>query len=193
MRQYQDAAPASSRASTASSPSSWATACSPISAIRRRMRTGRARGPRRRSPSSRRSSGSADGTRAARVGIATGLVVVGEIIGSGTAQEQTIVGETPNLAARLQALAEPHGVLIAEHHAAAPGRAVRLRAPRRARAEGHSPSRCGVARVGRSETRSRFQAVREAARPLVGRAQETARLMPSAGGSRAAAKVRSSL
>ena len=43
----------------------------------------------------------------ARIGIATGLVVVGEIIGIGTAQERTIVGETPNLAARLQALAGP--------------------------------------------------------------------------------------
>ena len=41
---------------------------------------------------------------AARVGIATGLVVVGELIGEGAAQEQTVVGETPNLAARLQAL-----------------------------------------------------------------------------------------
>ena len=44
---------------------------------------------------------------AARVGIATGLVVVGELIGEGAAKEQTVVGETPNLAARLQALASP--------------------------------------------------------------------------------------
>jgi class 3 adenylate cyclase/predicted ATPase len=49
-----------------------------------------------------------------RVGIATGLVVVGDLVGSGEAQERGIVGETPNLAARLQALAEPNGVLIAE-------------------------------------------------------------------------------
>jgi class 3 adenylate cyclase len=42
---------------------------------------------------------------AARVGIATGLVMVGGAIGAGTAQEQAVVGETPNLAARLQALA----------------------------------------------------------------------------------------
>jgi len=42
-----------------------------------------------------------------RVGIATGLVVVGDLIGSGAAQEQAIVGETPNLAARLQGIAEP--------------------------------------------------------------------------------------
>jgi class 3 adenylate cyclase/predicted ATPase len=49
-----------------------------------------------------------------RVGIATGLVVVGDVIGSGGAQEQAIVGETPNLAARLQGIAEPNSVVIAE-------------------------------------------------------------------------------
>ena len=49
-----------------------------------------------------------------RVGIATGLVVVGDLIGSGASQEQAIVGETPNLAARLQGIAEPNRVVIAE-------------------------------------------------------------------------------
>src|SRR5271156_1118139 len=49
-----------------------------------------------------------------RVGIATGLVVVGDLIGSGEAQERGIVGETPNLAARLQGIAEPNSVAIAE-------------------------------------------------------------------------------
>ena len=49
-----------------------------------------------------------------RVGIATGLVVVGDLIGSGASQEQAIVGETPNLAARLQGIAEPDRVVIAE-------------------------------------------------------------------------------
>ena len=49
-----------------------------------------------------------------RVGIATGLVVVGDLVGSGEAQERGIVGETPNLAARLQGLAEPNMVVIAE-------------------------------------------------------------------------------
>ena len=48
-----------------------------------------------------------------RVGIATGLVVVGDLIGEGSAQEQSVVGETPNLAARLQTLAEPNAVVIA--------------------------------------------------------------------------------
>src|SRR5437762_2180529 len=49
-----------------------------------------------------------------RVGIATGVVVVGDLIGTGAAQEQSVVGETPNLAARLQGLAEPNTVVIAE-------------------------------------------------------------------------------
>src|SRR5713101_375932 len=49
----------------------------------------------------------------ARVGIATGMVVVGDLIGEGSAQEQSVVGETPNLAARLQAFAELGAVVIA--------------------------------------------------------------------------------
>ena len=49
-----------------------------------------------------------------RVGIATGLVVVGDLIGTGSAQEQAVVGETPNLAARLQGIAEPDTIVIAE-------------------------------------------------------------------------------
>jgi class 3 adenylate cyclase/predicted ATPase len=49
-----------------------------------------------------------------RIGIATGLVVVGDLIGTGEAQERGIVGETPNLAARLQGIAEPNTVVIAE-------------------------------------------------------------------------------
>ena len=49
---------------------------------------------------------------AVRIGIATGLVVVGEIIGEGSAKEMTGVGETPNIAARLQALAKPNTMVI---------------------------------------------------------------------------------
>ncbi|MCP3470424.1 AAA family ATPase [Bradyrhizobium sp. CCGUVB1N3] len=49
-----------------------------------------------------------------RVGIATGMVVVGDLIGEGAAKEQAVIGETPNLAARLQAFAEPGAVLISE-------------------------------------------------------------------------------
>jgi predicted ATPase/class 3 adenylate cyclase len=49
-----------------------------------------------------------------RVGIASGLVVVGDLVGTGAAQKRDIVGETPNLAARLQAVAEPNTVVLAE-------------------------------------------------------------------------------
>jgi class 3 adenylate cyclase len=52
--------------------------------------------------------------RQTRIGIATGLVVIGDLIGSGEAQERGIVGETPNLAARLQGIAEPNTVIIAD-------------------------------------------------------------------------------
>lgn len=49
-----------------------------------------------------------------RVGIGTGLVVVGETVGEGSSQEQVVIGEAPNLAARLQAIAEPNSVVIAD-------------------------------------------------------------------------------
>jgi class 3 adenylate cyclase len=49
-----------------------------------------------------------------RIGVATGVVVVGDLVGSGEAQERGVVGETPNLAARLQGIAVPNMVVIAE-------------------------------------------------------------------------------
>ena len=48
------------------------------------------------------------------MGIATGVVVVGDLLGSGEAQERGVVGDTPNLAARLQGIAEPDSVIVAE-------------------------------------------------------------------------------
>ena len=54
------------------------------------------------------------GALACRVGIATGIVVVGDLIGAGEARERAVVGETPNLAARLQALARPGEVVVAD-------------------------------------------------------------------------------
>ena len=51
---------------------------------------------------------------AVRIGIATGLVVVGDLIGEGAAREQAVIGETPNLAARLQGLAVPGQVCVSE-------------------------------------------------------------------------------
>src|SRR4051812_13704492 len=60
-----------------------------------------------------RLNGGADAL-ASRVGIATGLVIVGDLIGSGEAQERGVVGETPNLAARLQEIAPANAVFVAE-------------------------------------------------------------------------------
>ncbi len=57
---------------------------------------------------------SGSGALASRIGIATGLVVVGDLIGAGDAQERGVVGETPNLAARLQEMAPANSVIIAE-------------------------------------------------------------------------------
>jgi class 3 adenylate cyclase len=53
-----------------------------------------------------------DAALQARIGIATGTVIVGELLGNETRAEQTVIGDAPNLAARLQALAEPGAVLI---------------------------------------------------------------------------------
>jgi class 3 adenylate cyclase len=77
----------------------------------------------------------------ARVGIATGLVIVGDLIGEGSAQEQSVVGETPNLAARLQGLAAPDTVVISKgtRSCSAISSSIAISAPSRSRA---SPTRC---------------------------------------------------
>jgi class 3 adenylate cyclase len=112
-----------------------------------------------------------DGTLAARVGIATGLVVVGEIIGSGVAREQTIVGDTPNLAARLQAVAGPNSVLIAGITRRLLGDLFEYDFLGQRELKGIDRP-LGIWRVMReNETRSRFHAVRSVG-PLVGREQE---------------------
>ena len=71
-----------------------------------------------------------------RIGVATGLVVVGDLVGSGEAQERGIVGETPNLAARLQGIAEPNTVVIAEATRRLLGNLFELRGPRAKGAQG---------------------------------------------------------
>ena len=110
IRAYQNAVAGEITRSRVTSPSTWATACSPISAGRGPMRTmpsGRCAPGWRSSQAVGQLSTPTGEALAARVGIATGLVVVGDLIGEGAAQEQAVVGDTPNLAARLQALAEP--------------------------------------------------------------------------------------
>ena len=89
-------------------------------------------------------------TLRARIGIATGLVIVGDLIGEGSAQEQSVVGETPNLAARLQALAEPDTVVIA---ASAYRRSLRVSRSRHRPGRGHR--RAGARLAGPAAGRRR--------------------------------------
>lgn len=111
-----------------------------------------------------------------RVGIATGLVVVGDLLGEGAAQEQAVIGETPNLAARLQGLAEPNSVVIADDTR---------------RLLGGLFDYCDLGTlpiagidypvrvwrvVGASLVGSRFEALRAASTPLIGREEEIALL-----------------
>jgi class 3 adenylate cyclase len=79
-----------------------------------------------------------------RVAIATGLVVVGDLIGSGAAQEQTVVGETPNLAARLQGDCRTEHGRHCREHAKTSRQFVRAARPWRARPQGHRGAGAGL-------------------------------------------------
>ena len=114
-----------------------------------------------------------DAGLAARVGIATGRVVVGELIGAGTAQEEAVVGETPNLAARLQALAEPGSVVISQATRRLVGGLFELvdLGPRRLKGFAEPLAAFRVVGAGRAE--GRFEALHgERLMPLVGREHE---------------------
>ncbi len=110
---------------------------------------------------------------AARVGIATGLVVVGELIGVGAAQEQAVAGETPNLAARLQALAAPGAVVVSKATRRLVGGLFELSdlGPQRLKGFAEPLTAWRVEGEGRAE--GRFEALHgERLTPLVGREHE---------------------
>jgi class 3 adenylate cyclase/tetratricopeptide (TPR) repeat protein len=107
-----------------------------------------------------------------RVGIATGLVVVGDLIGAGAAQEQAVVGETPNLAARLQALAEPGAVVIAATTRRLTGGLFDYRDLGTTALKGFADNVQAWQVLGASTIESRFEAMRTAMTPLVGRDEE---------------------
>jgi predicted ATPase/class 3 adenylate cyclase len=111
-----------------------------------------------------------------RIGIATGLVVVGDLLGEGAAQEQAVIGETPNLAARLQGLAEPNTVVIADNTRRMLGGLFDYRDLGTLPVAGidypvHVWRVLGASLVG-----SRFEALRGASTPLIGREEEIALL-----------------
>jgi class 3 adenylate cyclase/tetratricopeptide (TPR) repeat protein len=124
------------------------------------------------------SGSGASGPLGVRIGIATGLVVVGDLIGEGASQEQAVVGDTPNLAARLQALAEPGTVVVSVSTRRLIGNWFRLQALGRHEVKGFAEpvEAWAVERVSASE--GRFEAVRSGRlTAFVGREHELALLM----------------
>ena len=107
-----------------------------------------------------------------RVGIATGLVVVGDLVGSGEAQERGIVGETPNLAARLQGFAEPNTVVIAESTRRLLGGLFELADLGAIDLKGLTRPAQAWTALRPSSVESRFKALRAATTPLIGRDEE---------------------
>ena len=112
-----------------------------------------------------------------RVGIATGGVVVGELIGGGEAQERSVVGETPNLAARLQSLARPNEVVISRSTRRLVGGLFDLADMGTQQVKGFAKTVRAWRVIGESQAESRFEALHSAAlTPLVGREEELALL-----------------
>ncbi|MFG3594079.1 AAA family ATPase [Bradyrhizobium sp. RDI18] len=114
-----------------------------------------------------------------RVGIATGLVVVGDLVGAGEAQERGVVGETPNLAARLQTLAEPGSVVIAPSTRKLTGEIFEYEALGEVELKGFAAPVAAWRVRGEGAVPSRFEALHSAAAltPLVGREEEIQRLL----------------
>ena len=107
-----------------------------------------------------------------RLGIASGLVVVGDLIGAGAAQERGVVGETPNLAARLQALAQPGTLVISESTRRQIGALFELEDLGSRPLAGFAEPQHAWRVLGESRVVSRFEALRSGATPLVGRDEE---------------------
>ncbi len=113
-----------------------------------------------------------------RIGIATGLVVVGDIIGEGIAEEKAVLGQTPNLAARLQSAAKPDTVLAAESTLHLLDGTVQFHEPISLALKGFTKPVVAAQITGFSNLETRFAALqaRRDLSPLVGRADEIALL-----------------
>ena len=108
----------------------------------------------------------------ARLGVATGLAVVGDLIGEGAAQERGVIGETPNLAARLQGLAAPDTLVIAEATRRQIGGLFDLEDLGPQQLAGFGEAQRAWRVLGESGEVSRFEALRSEETPLVGREEE---------------------
>src|SRR5687767_4701680 len=114
----------------------------------------------------------------ARVGIATGTVVVGELIGEGASREAAVVGDVPNLAARLQALAMPSSVVISQTTRRLVGGLFELAELGPIRLKGFAEPLAAWRVEGEGPAESRFEARQSAGlTPLVGREEEIALLL----------------
>jgi predicted ATPase/class 3 adenylate cyclase len=108
-----------------------------------------------------------------RIGIATGLVVAGDIVGEGASEERAVLGDTPNLAARLQALAEPNQVLIDDATRRMTGNAFEFEYRGPQVLKGFSKASVAWRVTGESGAQSRFEASHpDPLTPLVGREHE---------------------
>ena len=107
-----------------------------------------------------------------RIGIATGLVVVGDLVGAGAAQERGVVGETPNLAARLQSLARPGTLIVADGTRRQIGTLFEIEDLGPQPLAGFAEPQPAWRVVGESGVVSRFEALRSGTTPLIGRDEE---------------------
>jgi class 3 adenylate cyclase/tetratricopeptide (TPR) repeat protein len=113
-----------------------------------------------------------------RIGIATGIVVVGDLVGEGAAREQAVIGDTPNLAARLQARAEPGAVLIADQTRRLLGNAFELKSVDLRNLKGLDAPVRAWAVLREADAETRFEASRSSRMtPFVGREPEVALLV----------------
>jgi class 3 adenylate cyclase/predicted ATPase len=117
-------------------------------------------------------------TLAVRIGIASGLVVAGDIAGAGATEQHAVVGQTPNLAARLQSLAEPNSVLITSQTRQLLGERFECENLGPHQFKGFSEPTIAWRVVQPLEGLTRFEAThRRGSIPLVDREQETKRLL----------------
>ena len=121
---------------------------------------------------------SANAPLKARVGIATGIVVVGDLVGEGSEQKQAVVGETPNLAARLQALAEAGTIIVAESTQKLLGGLFELADLGAQDLKGFAAPIHAWRVVGERQTEGRFEALHgHQLTPLIGREHEVGLLL----------------
>ena len=107
-----------------------------------------------------------------RVGIATGLMIVGDLIRSGTANDTEVLGEGPNLASRLQAMAGPNSIVIDDNTRRLIGSVFGLEDLGLKDLKGFSEPQRAWRVLGENRFRSRFEALRSAATPIVDREEE---------------------